>query len=1040
MQVRQVLGVLDEAVNALLAGVAIQDWRVPPTTPEDPVHAVIDPAWPIWSGDQFNGNNFYPSPSNPGPLRKYEKNYLYADLTMPATHAGIDLAGSEAMLLINGWMPFTLWLDGQELYRETHAWHATGPLADPFPVKIEPGKTHRLVLCLEPTDMPTGYSGLFMDLKFGKAIDVMTPVGVAAQALHIADKLVTDGAGRRKLDALAAMIDVDAIARQDWPAVLASIDRMTKAAGWLSKLIKPLIVNLVGHTHIDMDWMWTWPDTVHCIRRDFHSVLAMMDDIPELCFTHSQVPTYKVIQERDPDLFARVKERIAEGRWEVAAGTWVEGDLNMADGEDLARHMLYAGDWCEANLGKRAEIFWAPDTFGHPGNMPQLATLGGMKHYFHWRGQRPGQWQPVRSWQGVDGTTVLAASQSYGAWALPHMLWHKALASWERGWKHGLFIWGLGDHGGGLPRWCYRQLERVMDHPLMPTVRHATMKRFITDAAGEMKHFPVLPASRGETQTLFPGCLTTHASIKSYNRRCETALLTAETLGALTGIDSRAVLREAWQGMLFNHFHDIMDGAAVHDTYINAHERAEAALAAAGEVTRRAMDVLVPARGGKRDGTKLTLVNALSFARTEPVCVDLPAGTIGVVDEKGLFTPAQAMDNRYVFVARDVPAWGTKTYTVVSKTPKSVASDVVHVTEHEHVFNQTFVIDTRTATVQVSKNNGTIASFIVKPSAADLVPYGVPRDLEHVYISRQDLAMNLFQFIDERPNQMSAWLINSTSRETNLVAGAKVSVVETGPVFARLRVEHSVRQSSIRQDMVIYNELARVDLDMTIDWRERGNPDVGVPQLKLAFNGSVPGPRARFDGPFVVTERPCDGIEQPTQKFVDVRGEGVGYTVFNDSRYGVDVLGGRCRVTLVRNPYGPDGEPDNGVHRVRMSVVPHDGSVSNEQLVQAGMAFNRPMLSAAGKPAAPALAVKLDAEGVVMHSLRLAEHGDGWLVRLVETNGRRASGTFTVGGGITQAVEVNFRETPLKKPVKPTRGRVALTWRPFEVKTLLLRR
>ena len=1035
MEFRQVIGKLDAAVNALLAGMAIQDWRVPPATPADPVNAAINPAWPVWSGSTFNGNSFYPSPSNPGPLRRYEKNYVYADITMPASHMGIDLTDSEGMLLINGWMPFTLWLDGQELYRETHAWHATGPLADPFPVKITPGKTHRLVLCLEPTDLPTGFSGLFMDLKFAKAIDVMTPIGVALQALNIGDKIVTDPAERRKLEKLAAMVDLTAVERQDWPAVLASLARMTKAADWLSKKIKPLIVSLVGHTHIDMDWMWTWPDTVNCIRRDFHSVLAMMDDIPGLCFTHSQVPTYQVIQEMDPDLFAKVKQRIAEGRWEVVAGTWVEGDLNMADGEDLARHMLYAGDWCAANLGKRAEIFWAPDTFGHPGNMPQLAALGEMKRYFHWRGQRPGEWQPVRSWQGVDGTRVLAASQSYGAWALPHMLHHKALVSWERGWKHGLFIWGLGDHGGGLPRWCYRQLESVLDHPLMPTIRHATMKQFIDAAAGEMKN---LPSSRGETQTLFPGCFTTHASIKSYNRRCETALLTAEALGALAGLDGRATLREAWQKMLFNHFHDIMDGAAIHDSYVDAHERAEDAIAAANDVTRKAMAVLVkPAKSGAKGG-QVTLVNALGFTRTEPVCAKLPAGTVGVIDDKGVFTPAQKLDDGYVFIARDVPAFGAKTYAIATKTPKSAILADVAVTEN--AFNQTFVIDTQSANLQVSKLNGTIASFLVKANQKQLVPYGVPRDLEHVYTVRQDLAMNLFTVIDEQPNIMSAWLINSHTREEHLVAGAKVSVIEAGPVFARLRVEHSFRQSSIRQDVVIYNELARVDLDTTVDWRERGTPDVGVPQLKLSFNGTVVEPKARFEGPFVVAQRPCDGIEQPTQKFVDISGPAGGYTLFNDGRYGVDVLGGRARVTLVRNPYSPDGEPDNGVHRVRLAVVPHEG-VTNEQLVKAGMAFNRPMLSAAGKPATEAaLSVALAAEGVVIHSLRRAEHSNGWLVRLVETNGRKTTGTLTVGGGVKQAVEVNFLENPLKKSVALTRGRTTLTWRPFEVKTLLLQR
>jgi len=1057
MSLRQVMGTLDRAVDALIAGMEIAEWRVPPETPADPVNAAIDPAWPVWKGVEFNGNSFYPSPTNPGPLRLYDKNYLYADITIPATHEGVDLAGSEGMLFIHGWIPFTLWLDGQELYRETHAWHATGPLADPWPVPLTPGKTHRLVLCVEPTDLPTSYGAHYMCLRYRKAIDLTTPLGVAAQALHIGDKLVTLPAERRKLEKLADMIDLPAVERKDWPAVVASLDRMTQAAGWLSKLIKPLVINLVGHTHIDMDWMWTWPDTVHCIRRDFHSVLNMMDDIPGLCFTHSQVPTYKVIQEMDPDLFERVKQRVAEGRWEVAAGTWVEGDLNMADGEDLARHMLYAADWCDANLGKRAEIFWAPDTFGHPGNMPQLAALGGMKHYFHWRGQRPGEWQPIRQWEGVDGTRVLAASQSYGAWALPHSMWHKALASWERGMKNGLYIWGLGDHGGGLPRWCYRQMERAKDHPLMPTFRHATMKQYMNAAAGEVKS---LPTSHGETMTLFPGCLTTHASIKTYNRRCETALLTAETLGAMAGLDSRAALRDGWQKMLFNHFHDIMDGAAVHGSYIDAHARAEDALAAAGDASRQAMAVLVTADKGK--GQKLTLVNALGFARTEPVVVDLPVGAVGVIDDEGGFTPAQKLDDGYVFIARDVPAWGTKTYTAALKAPKTADMQPVAVTENG--FNQTFVVETRTATLQVSKLNGTIGSFILKPVAGEkapphaagaaagaapemgrqLVPYGVPKDLEHVYIVRQDMAMNLFQIIDEQPNGMSAWLIHSHVREENLVAGAKVSLVEAGPVFARLRVEHGVRASSIRQDMVMYNDLARVDLDMTIDWRERGTPDAGVPQLKLSFNATVPGAKARFEGPFVVSERPCNGVDQPTQKFVDVSGWGVGYTVLNDGKYGVDVLGGRCRVTLLRNSYGPDGEPDNGVHRIRLAVVPHDGTVSNERLVQAGMAFNRPMPSAVGSAAKPAVGAapmcQLAAEGVVAHSLRRAEHGDGWIVRLVETNGKKATGMFTVGGGIAQAVEVDFHETPLKKPVKLARGRATLAWRPFEVKTLLLRR
>ena len=69
---------------------------------------------------------------------------------------------------------------------------------------------------------------------------------------------------------------------------------------------------MIGHSHIDMNWLWTWPDTVEVIRRDIKSVLALMHDYPELTFTHSQPATYEVIRQREPALFERIRDAYSE--------------------------------------------------------------------------------------------------------------------------------------------------------------------------------------------------------------------------------------------------------------------------------------------------------------------------------------------------------------------------------------------------------------------------------------------------------------------------------------------------------------------------------------------------------------------------------------------------------------------------------------------------------------------------------------------------------------------------------------------------------
>jgi alpha-mannosidase len=306
---------------------------------------------------------------------------------------------------------------------------------------------------------------------------------------------------------------------------------------------------------------------------------------------------------------------------------------------------------------------------------------------------------------------------------------------------------------------------------------------------------------------------------------------------------------------------------------------------------------------------------------------------------------------------------------------------------------------------------------------------------------RTDFGLNTFQILDESPNGMAAWHIGYTMKEEYLLDGAKVELVEKGPVFAIFRVTRAFRSSKIVEDVIIYNCLNRVDFVANIDWREIGDSKAGVPDLKVGFTASMKAPRTRLEGPFTVYETPADGTEKPTQKFADVTGSDFGFTLYNDSKYGVDALGNRLRLTLLRNGYNPDPESDNGRHIVKFAFAPHGPKMSNGELVRGGMSFNRPLLAVVtnSRPRKPAPMLVIDgAESVVCTALRRSEYSKKTVVRLFETSGKAARATVKLGAGITSAEVVNFLENPVDDNVKLANGKVVLNFRPFEVKTLLV--
>ncbi len=146
-------------------------------------------------------------------------------------------------------------------------------------------------------------------------------------------------------------------------------------------------------------------------RRTFATVLGLMERYPDFTFNQSSAQLYAWIEQEAPDLFARVKERVAEGRWEPIGGSWVEPDCQVTGGEAFVRQLFYGQRAFEAWFGQRSTVAWLPDVFGFSGGIPQLLRGAGLEGFFTSKLNRNEEDRfpyDLFAWEGIDGSRVTA--------------------------------------------------------------------------------------------------------------------------------------------------------------------------------------------------------------------------------------------------------------------------------------------------------------------------------------------------------------------------------------------------------------------------------------------------------------------------------------------------------------------------------------------------------------------------------------------------------------------------------------------------------
>ncbi len=755
-------------------------------------------------------------------------------------------------------------------------------------------------------------------------------------------------------------------------------------------------VHLVGHTHIDVAWLWDLCQTKQKAERSFSTVIKLMEEYPEYKFMSSQPILHLFVNERNPKLYGKIREKVKEGRWEVDGGMWLEADCNLTSGESLVRQLLYGTRFFKQEFGKDSTTLWLPDVFGYSAALPAILQGFGIDRFVTAKiGWNDTNRMPYDAfiWQGIDGSEVFVMfistcacdpragiyDRTYTSYCEP-ICPEKVLATWHRFepkefCDSALMSYGWGDGGGGPTREMLENAKRLSyGLPGMPAAKLSTLDEALNTAkskfmhnASELKRYPKWC---GELYFEYHrGTLTSVPRIKYNNRKGESALQNAEVYSVIaqTLVNSpypKKKIYDGWLTLLLNQFHDIIPGSSIEKVYIDSDEQFRELFASMRDVRNSAQTAI--ADNLKTNGG-LLVFNPNGFTAT------------GTVEYNG-----KSM------IAENIPPFGYK--VIVPKERESLVK-VGDRTLENALYRIIFAED------------GSIISFFDKRADREIVKTG-----EH---------FNEFVAFEDMPNQYHNWEMAPYHKTKSYVLDSDAIF---SPIFDGARSGFEITQkynnSEIRQKIFLYDGLERVDFVTNVDWNESHE------LLKIKFPFDMLINRATYDIQFGSVERATNEntswegakFETVGQKWVDMtEGRGYGVALLNDCKYGFGTEESTLSMTVVKSGGYPYQGASEIIPEFVYSIYPHIGDLYESGVIKEAYMLNRPLEAVSvdktdgGLPESYSFAECMT-DGVILETLKMAEDGDALILRLFETNKERKTVRLKFGESYNNISIVNLAE------------------------------
>jgi alpha-mannosidase len=982
-------------------------------------------------------------------------------IEVPGKIDGYTVQGSRIKLEValdsNGPDEIAVFSNGSLVFRGNEDTLQSFPLAE----NAQPGQKFLIAVRMEATAVESNF--------YRAALTIEPPVSrpdprllrmeiLSAHPLVAAYK---DGKYQRELqlDAAVKAIDFAALDKGDQAAFDTSLRQAQAKLEELRPWLKQFTIHAVGNSHIDMAWLWPWTETVEVVRNTFQSVLNLMREYPDFKFTMSSARTYEWMEEKYPDLFKEIKQRVQEGRWEVIGGMWVEPDLNMPAGESLVRQILVGKRYFQKTFGVDVKIGWNPDSFGYNWQLPQIYKKSGMDYFVTqkllWAHEFTTFPYKLFWWEAPDGSRLLTyfphdyaadidgekMATDLSTWA-PSMYGPKLTNTPEM-----MHLYGVGDHGGGPTRTMLDNAAVLMSpDAIYPKFEFGTAKSFFDDLEKKLPGMEV-PTWKDELYFQYHrGVFTTQAETKRRIRRSEELLLDAEMYSSVASLYGRtypqAEFELAWKNLLFDHFHDIMPGSGIAVNYLEAKRNMEDVGRAGREVMEGALGEISAHINTQGEGTPVVVFNSLSWPRTEVIEMDAqlpgPAQRVEVVDAAGKPAESQLLTidpdthRAHLLVLSHTPAMGYATYFV-----RAAAKPVPN---HSSVKASISTLENEFIRVKIDPQTGCMTSLFDKRSQTEAL---APAETDNGG-PKNSVCGNLLQAFYDKPKRWDAWNIDADfeKQHWDLDKADQVELVENGPLRAVIRVKNHFQSSTFVRDITVYAGVPRVDVKMHADWHEKHI------LLKVAFPLSAHNEKATFEIPFGSIERPTTRrtpveqaeFEVPAQRWADISDATHGFSLLNDCKYGYDAKGNVLRLSLLRSPEWPDPHADEGPQDFTYSLYPHGGTWLEAQTIRRGYELDDKLISRQtekhqGSLPAEHSFVQIGPENVVLTAFKKAEDDTGLILRFYEWAGKEGNVALQLPLTAQSAEETNLMEKSLGG-LPLHNGTVTVHTKPYEIKTI----
>ncbi|MGP9034344.1 alpha-mannosidase [Glutamicibacter mysorens] len=747
-------------------------------------------------------------------------------------------------------------------------------------------------------------------------------------------------------------------------------------------------ISAIGHSHIDSAWLWPLRETIRKVSRTCSSMVELLGDEEEFLYGMSSAQQYKWLKTHRPEVWERVKQAVADGRFLPLGGMWVESDTVMPSGESLVRQFLYGQNFFRKEFGITSKGVWLPDSFGYSPALPQLMRRAGFEWFFtqkiSWNQQNKFPHHTF-DWEGIDGSRMFSHFPSMDTYNSQLSGEEVAKASHQfreaRVTNNSIAPVGWGDGGGGTTREMTGKAKRLANLEGSAKVAWEHPNDFFDRARAELPNPPVWV---GELYLeLHRATLTSQHQTKQGNRRTEQLLVEAELWAATAALHTGAdypyeLLDELWETVLLHQFHDILPGTSIAWVHREVVARYAQVIEQAEALIRTAQQQLAG------EGSTPIAFNGAAFTRNSLAC--------------GQAKPVQ-------------PA--------AASPVKATAVDGGYVLEN--------------SLVRVAINaQGLLTSAVDLATGRETIAAGQEA--------------NLLQLHQDFPNMWDAWDVDKYYRNqvTDLreLDSLELSSREDGSQV--ITIARSFSQSTLVQELSLAPGSRTLQISQSTDWHEAEK------FLKVSFPLDIRAEHAIAETQFgyhkrvthVNTSWEAAKFETSMHRFVLAEEPGFGAALVNDSIYGFDVtrdakdaeVTTTMRLSLLRAPRFPDPETDQGVQTHRYGLVI---GADVATATAAGALLNSEERVIDGAQGVDPL-VTISGEGLVVSSVKLAADRSGDLVvRVYESLGRRASGSLRVNAQISQASTVSLLEDELAgQRVELADGAVPLKLGAFEVRTL----